>query len=154
MCSGPMMRLNSYQIAAADKYACYRDLVPPTTTMASIVQTLGAKKSGVNTWTQRFLPKVPVWLPANFVGVLLLQPYDLRRTNSAIEYSGPRIWFEKSAWDCRQYLLLQGLGTRKEFVCEENLASWTRCSTSRSTSQLLKMLARLYYVSIAHGAMW
>jgi hypothetical protein len=87
MCSGPMMRLNSYQIAAADKYACYRDLVPPTTTMASIVQTLGAKKSGVNTWTQRFLPKVPVWLPANFVGVLLLQPYDLRRTNSAIEYS-------------------------------------------------------------------
>jgi hypothetical protein len=113
MCLGPMTRLNSYRIAAIHKYACYRDLVPPTTTVALIVQKTGATESGFNTWTQRFLPKVSVWLPANFGGILVLQPYDLGRTNSAIEYSGPRTLSEKSAWDCRQCLLLQGLGTGK-----------------------------------------
>jgi hypothetical protein len=154
MCLGPMTRLNSYRIAAVHKYACYRDLVPTNDHSGINSAKNCATESGFNTWTQRFPLKVSVWLPANFVGILVLQPYDLGRTNSAIEYSGPRVLSGKSAWDCRQCLLLQGLGTGNDFVCEEDLNSRTHCYTSRSTSRLLKMLVRLYYVSIAHAAMW
>jgi hypothetical protein len=116
-----MTRLNSYRIAAVHKYACYRDLVPPTTTVALIVQKTGATKSRVNTWTQCFLPKVPVWLPTNFVGILVLQPYDLRRTNGAMEYSGPRILSGKFRMGLPAMFTTAGIGHGERFCVRGGL---------------------------------
>jgi hypothetical protein len=57
-----------------------------------------------------------VWLPTNFVGILVLQPHDLRRTNSAIEYSGPRICPKRSAWGLPAMFTTVGVG-HEEILC-------------------------------------